>query len=252
MTIPTPEPVSIRDPRRIESGPVVTTPYSPPIDLHEGVIQAIDGYPEFEGYLAPARNAFSVAYESLNAINEARLAAAKNKARTPEQVVLITASFAEKKQEHITRVWDKARADLVSAAKQLDESLTTPLEQQATGSINAEIRAHVKALTDGDRTKLLNDAIKSRRVKVVSAVLGAEGFLSGLSDGMHAHLTRTWHEQEQPATVRRLNATRKAIDQLEKRGGLALSQIEKAMGGTWKEVRVLRGMASEEEKAFAK
>src|SRR5690349_7759501 len=113
MTIPTPEPVSIRDPRRVESGPIATSPYSPPIDLHEGVIEGIDGYAEFEGYLAPARNAFSTAYESLKAISAARDAAAKNRARTPEQVVLITAQFAEKKQEQMTRVWDKARADLL-------------------------------------------------------------------------------------------------------------------------------------------
>jgi hypothetical protein len=249
MTISTPESISTR---RIESGPLASAPYSPPIDLHEGVIQAIDGYAEFEGYLAPARNAFSTAFEALKAINEARVAAEKNRARTPQQIVLITASFAEKKLEHMTRIWDKARADLQASAMMLDESLSAPLEQQAMGPINAEIRAHIKAMDSTERVKFIQESINSKRVKVISAVLGAESFLSGLSDGMHTSFTRIWHEQEQPAAVRRLAATRKALEQLDKRGGLALTQVEKAMGGTWKEVKALRGMVAEEEKAFAR
>src|SRR5436190_21598662 len=88
---------------RIESTAVVTPPYSPPIDLHPGVIEAIDGFKDFAGYLAPAQNAFSTACDCLKQIDEARQAAAKNKARTPEQVVLITAEFAEKKQNFMTR-----------------------------------------------------------------------------------------------------------------------------------------------------
>ncbi len=238
---------------KVESGIVGTAPYSPPIDLHPGVIEGIEGFKDFAGYLAPAQNAFSLAITSLKEIYDARQAAAKNRARTPEQVVLITASFAEKKQEAITRTFDKARNDLMSAANALDQSLSSPLEQQASaGSIPTEIRSYVSNLSTEERMKFMDDAIKHGRSKVLTSVLGAEPFLSGLSYEMHASLTRMYNEQRAPQAVARLKATQRAIDLIEQRGGLALVQVEKAMGGTWNEVKELRGMADAETKALSR
>ena len=78
----------------------------------------------------------------------------------------------------------------MAAAKSLNSSLTTPLEQQAVaGTTNREIRAHVKNLTTEQRMKFMTDAINNGRSKVLTSVLGAESFLSGLTDGIHASLT---------------------------------------------------------------
>lgn len=235
----------------VRSGPTLEGAYSPPIDFHPGVIEAIDGFKEFQGYLTPAQEAFSSAYEGLKAIRSAYDAAARNPAWNQHQRLLNVAGAAEKQYQRMLGKFDAAIKNLSTAAKALDESLSQPLEQQAgAGTINSEIRAHVKALSSEARMNFINDAIADRNSKVLTAVLGAPSFLSGLKDPIHASFTRLYWEKTSPEAVGRLTATRRAIELLEKRGPTVHRHVERAMGGQWATVQALRKANSEAEKAL--
>jgi hypothetical protein len=226
---------------KITSGAVGDAPFSPTPSLDPRNIQAIEHYQEFEGYLAPALNAFSTAHIGLSDIANARAQAQKNPSWNEWQIVLNVAGFAEKKQEAMTRQFDKAFKDLNTAAVALEQSLSAPLEQQAAaGSINAEIRAYVKALPSDERTKFITDAFEKRKSKVLTAILGADGFLSGFSDETVVHLTRKFHEERNPEAVRRLKATQAAIALIGERAGRVFNQVEKALGCSFAKVRQLR------------
>src|SRR5690606_30504636 len=99
----------------------------------------------------------------------------------------------------------------------------------ATGTINAEIRAHVKALTAEERMKFISAALREGDTKTLTAVLGAPAYLSGLGSEAARAFLRQYHEARSPETVRRLTATRAAIAMIEKNHLLAVSQMEKAM-----------------------
>lgn len=235
----------------VRSGPAMEGAYSPPIDFHPGVIEAIDGFKEFQGYLTPAQEAFSTAFEGLKSIRAAYDAAAKNQAWNQYQRLLNVAGAAEKQYARMTGRFDSAIKNLSTAAKALDNSLSQPLEQQAgAGTINSEIRAYVTSLSSEARMKFIHDAIADRNSKVLTAVLGAPSFLSGLPEALHSSYTRLYWEKVSPEAVRRLNATRRAIELLEKRGPTVHRHVEKAMGGQWATVQALRKANSEAEKAL--
>lgn len=235
----------------IRSGPAMEGSYNPPIDLHPGVIEAIDGFKEFQGYLTPAQEAFSAAFEGLKAIRIAYDAAAKNQAWNQYQKLLNVAGAAEKKYQHMLGKFDSAIKNMSTAAKAMDESLSQPLEQQAgAGTINTEIREHVAKLGTEARMKFMTDAIADRKSKVLTAILGAPAFLSGLPEGLHSSYTRMYWEKTSPEAVRRLTATRKAIELLEQRGPSVHRHVERAMGGQWSTVVALRRANSEAEKSL--
>ncbi len=234
----------------IASGASVPGPYRVTPSLDPANIAAMEHYDEVKAYLAPAESAFSTATIGLEAIAEARDKAAKNQAWNEYQQLLNVANLAEKQQDKICRAFDSARNNLLSAADALDKSLSVPLEAKAMGVIAGEIRAMVRGMKHEDRRKFIVEALQEGDMDVLTAVLGCNPKLSGMSKEEHAHFIRTYREAADPAAARRLSATLKAIDLLESRGPLVLTQVQMAMRGKWETVQKLRTSNSEAEKAL--
>lgn len=181
---------------RVQGGSVGSAPFTPTPSLDPANVKAIEHYAEWEGHLAPALNAFSTAHVGLTEIAKARALAEKNQAWNDYGKLLNVAAFAEKKWEQMNKKFDKARNDLMKAAQSLDESLSTPLVEQASAgnSIPSEIRAYVNGLSNEERMKFISAAMKEGDTKTLSACLGAPAYLCGLSSEIEKHFTRQYHD----------------------------------------------------------
>src|SRR5688572_22629678 len=113
MTIPTPEPVSIRDIRRVESGPIVRGRYIPTASLDPRCIELIDGVDnENVGYVRVAIDAFGTIHSALQKLSDAREAVKKDTSKTEANQILIVAKEAERAQDRATRAFDDAHKRL--------------------------------------------------------------------------------------------------------------------------------------------
>ena len=140
-----------------------------------------------------------------------------------------------------TAVNNKLSKTLDQQIKSMDEMLTGPLQQKAgMGTLNTEIRNHVRAMPTEERQKFLEDALARKDLTTLTAILGGPGYLSGLMDAEVTHYTRKLHEIQHPEVVGRLTALRSAKAHVEKVGPLVMGQVEKAMGADWGRVTALR------------
>jgi hypothetical protein len=225
--------------------------YTPTPSLDPGIIKAIEGYEENEGYLAPALNAFSTAHETLKQVAAARDPLSRDTSKSEGQKLLAMAARSEKAQERITKTFDTAHKNLSSAAQALEESLSQPLEASASGGFSVEIRKHIKSLPKDERGEFVGEAMKRGDYSVLNAVLGAPAYLSGVTDAHKDLWLRQFHEARNPQAVRRLAAYRKALELIETRGPLVFTEMEKAQGGKWSDVKRLRGQSEASDAALA-
>lgn len=217
------------------SGAVTEAPFSPSPALDERNITCIEGYEEFKGDFGLAVNALSSANIGLREIDTARQKAAKNQAFTDASRLILVSQFAEKTRNQWHSSIDKAQQYYTKLADSIDQSLSAPLEASAVGPLAAEIRSHVKGLSDEQRGKFLGEALQARDVKTLQSVLGAPSYLSGLSPATSQHFSRLYREATAPEAVRKLALIRKVVAVLERAGPIAYAQTEKAMGGTFQD-----------------
>ena len=138
------------------------------------------------------------------------------------------------------RKWT-ARNNLKKAIDANVGMLTTPLENaSAAGTLNEEVRRHVKSLSTSERSTFMQDANARGDERTLVAVLGAPSYLSGLSPEAQALYTRQYHERKHPETAARLKVMQTAYDMLNKRSGLVMGEIEKAIGTDWRTVQRLK------------
>lgn len=218
--------------------------------LHPAVIENIENYSIYEGYLRGAREAFELAYTELGAIHDARLSVAKNPTLNEAAKLLTVAEFASKRQDKITRSFDMAREHLISAANAAETALNEPMKAPAHSAISAEIRAHAKGLSDKNRSAFINHALASEDAQTLSAMLGAPGYLSGLKEVYRTAYTRRFHEQQNPELVKRLDATKRALSLIDTYTPLIWGEITKAVGASWDEVNHIKKAKDEAERAF--
>jgi hypothetical protein len=220
--------------------------------LHPQNLLAIDGInDDTRGYIAPAVEAFETAYMGIQKIHEARAAAEKNQAWTPENRQLMIANFAEKHQENITKKFDGAVAGMTKTIEALDAMLNDPVKADAErSSIASEIRAYVKNLTTEQRHDFLRDAHNSGDVETLRAVLGAKPFLSGITEDERQTRTRMLHEKLSPEVANRLKVLRAAREMLLDRGGLVFSEVEKGIGASWDKIQTIRKGQSHADNAL--
>ena len=246
-----PAPRKVITPPQLAQGIWNNAPFTPTPSLHPECIKAIEGYAENEGYLAPALNAFSLAHVTLQQISDARAPLTRDTSKTDEQKLLLMATHAQKQQDRILGAFDKATSNLNSAADALDKSLSQPIESVTHTALCQEIRAHIKSLKTAERGAFVSEALQRGDMQILNSVLGAPSYLSGVADVQKANWLRQFHEAKNPASVKRLAAYRKAIELLETRSHLVVTQIEKAQGGKHADVRRLRGQVEESDKALA-
>jgi hypothetical protein len=202
-----PAPRKAITPPQLAQGIWNNAPFTPSPSLHPGVIEAIEGYAENVGYLAPALNAFSLAHVTLQQISDARAPLSRDTGKTDAQRLLLMATHAEKQQNRILGAFDKAHQNLSSAADALDKSLSQPLESVTHTALCQEIRAHCKSLPQKERGAFVAEALQRGDMQVLNSVLGAPAYLSGVHDEQKANWLRMYHEQRQPAEVKRLAAS---------------------------------------------
>jgi hypothetical protein len=228
----------------------VKTTVSP--SLHPANLEAIDGFSDdTKGYINAAVDALSTAYDSLGKIHEAKAAASKNQAFNEHQQVLVVADFAEKHQTLVAQKFDSAVASLTKGIDAMDAMLNGPIKADAERlNVAQEIRAHTKGLSVDERQKFLSDAHDAGDIETLRAVLGAKGYLSGLTEQERQVRTRMLHEKNSPETANRLKVMRAARDMLLQRSGIVFGEVEKALGAKWDKVQQLRKGQSAAENAL--
>ena len=215
--------------------------YIPTISLDpSSITKGIKGYEDHAGYVQCAVDAFSNIHTGLKRLSDAREAARKNDAWTPAMQILNVSKEADKLMDSAARNFDSARGRLQAGIKSLDDSLSKPLQTAADTVLSREVREHVKNLPNEKRMTFLNEALKKKDVKTLQAVLGAQSFLSGITDETQAHFVRAYHEQNSPEIAQRVQVMRKALELVENRSGLMFGEIEKALGAKFDTVSKLR------------
>lgn len=220
--------------------------------LHVQNVYALEGIDDItRPYIAPVVTAMDDAYQSLEAIHKAREAAAKNPAWTDAQQLLQVSQFAEKHQKRVLKQIDSVVSNLDKGIKAMEEMLTGPLEQQAgMGTVNEEIRRHVKSMSSEERRKFLSEANASGDTKTMTAVLGVPHYLTGMLPAEQAYYVREYHTRRSPDTAARLKVMTAARDLLNERAPLIHGEVEKAMGQNWRKVQMIREAATAAEQAF--
>lgn len=240
---------------RQQASPVVpvwsNAKYIPTPSLNEAMITSLEDFDENDPALAQARNAFSLATETLKKISETRDPLARDSSKTPEQKLLLMAGITDKAQERCGRAFDQAYKSLTSLTQTLDESLNKPLEQTTHTAICQEIRTYVRSLPQDKRDAFVNEAVKRGDMQVMNSVLGAPSYLSGISDERKAIWLRDYRSKADPVAVKRLAVYRAAIERIMQNGPRIHDEFPKAMGGEWKDVNRLRGQTDASDKALA-
>lgn len=160
-----------------------------------------------------------------------------------QRVIRLKDSFAG-------RASNAAYARLKGAIADGERQLSQPLKGGSAGGYTAEIRAHVKGLSQADRLAFMNDTVRSTDTKTLSAVLGAPSYLSGLSPVERDLLTHGHQERTNPALAKHLVVMKAAHDLIAQRGGLIFDEIDKAIGARSMQVANLRPARVKAEKAY--
>lgn len=208
----------------------IDTRVSPSLDPE--VFRAVEGYDdETRPFVDGVVNAYNDIYQTLGKIHDARLLAEKNGAWTPENRVLIVSRESEKQKNRVLARLADAERTLRANIEHTDKQLSEPLMQRAgLGSLNGEVRAHAKALDRPKRSALIREALENDDGPTLEAILGAQPFLSGLTEVDHAHYLRRYHTMRQPHLVRRLDLMQRFLDMIERNTTIVHRQFEKATG----------------------
>jgi hypothetical protein len=199
----------------------------------------------------PVESAFDLAYSTVRSIYNARDAAENDSTMNDDARLVAVAELADKVTERTTKAFDYANTALTNNIATLEKALAEPVQSRAAQTIAVEIRAHVKGLKTGAHVMdFVRQAIDRGDHDTVSAVLGAPAYLSGMTPETQAIMLRMYHEKARPDVAKRLAAAKAAQDYLDRNAGLFMGQIEKAIGGDWRKVQMLRKSANATRKAF--
>lgn len=233
-------------------GIVKESPFHPSPSLSEGLIDGIEGAEDFGGYLAPAKHALSHASEALKSIDAAWQALRNDQSKTELQKAMTLAPAATKKQDAMLRVFSKASEDLHKAVDLIENELTAPVVAAATASpTNAELRAVIRRMTPDERNALIDKAVREGDTTITNAVLGVHPLITGVDPLRHSMWSRQIREKANPELVRRLAATKKAIEVVERAAPIALKQVEQAMRAKFSDVSKAQKMADASASALA-
>lgn len=117
-------------------------------------------------------------------------------------------------------IYERSRATIVTELEQLHAEragkTTDPNAKTPAGiAAAAEIRAHLKSLTNAERVTLAREQIKAGNARVASAVADSEPFLSGFDKATHQTLIEEVHSRFAPdesSKIESLVAVLKSVD----------------------------------------
>lgn len=176
-------------------------------------------------------NAFNDAYVTVGKVHEARELWERNPAVTPENRILIVGQEADKQRDRVLKRLALAERDLRSNILHVEAKLMEPLTERAgLGSLNGEVRAFVRGLDRSEREAFMRDALDRDDEPTLTALLGAQHFLSGLTPTDRDHYLRQYHERKQPQLVRRLDVMQQVLDKFERNVPIVHAQFDRAVG----------------------
>jgi hypothetical protein len=227
-------------------------PYRPSPQVDERVIDHIEGADEFASYLMPAKSALGYATNSLKALDEAHSALLKDTSLTDALRSLRLEPHAIKKHDTILATFSKASSDLNVAVKMIEDQLNTAVVSAASTPAATELRAVLRAMPEKERIEAIGKAIRDGDDSIIHAVLGSHPLTTGVGLHHHQMWTRQIRERRRPELVRRLTATQKAIEVLERAAPIALAEVERAARFKFKDVAKLREKSNASAAALAK
>jgi hypothetical protein len=215
--------------------------------------RAVEGYnDDTRQFVDGVVNAFSDIYQTVGKAHDARKLAESNPAFTPENRVLYVARDVDTARKRVLTGLANAERDLRANIAHTEKLLSEPLAESAgRGSLNAEVRAHVKALDRSKRSAFMNELLEQGDEASLAAILGGQHFLSGLTAIDHAHYLRLYHEKKNPHLVRRLDVMNRTLEMVERNGPVVHLQFEKAIGAKPRAVANLKSLDDQARAALA-
>jgi hypothetical protein len=220
--------------------------------LHPANVTKIDGYSEATAvFVAPTERVLAEAYEGIARVHNAREAARTDPTLTEAAQIIKTDEMAQKVFAKVARAFDAERMNLEKGIAHIEKELSAPVTAKAAHPIAAEVRNYVRSLPVEKRVSFVQAAINSGDETTATAILGGPSYLSGIDANMEAVLVRLYREKMTPDAAARLKVMRGAKELLENRGGLLITQLEKAVGAQSHVVRRMREAKGRSDKAFA-
>lgn len=205
------------------------TRVSPSLDPE--TYRLIEGYEEHSQFCGGVVNAMNDATVTLGKLHDARALADRNPAWTEEQKILHVGREADAHKHRILKKIDSEAATLAATIAHTEAQLMQPLTEQAgLGSLNGEVRSFVRGLDRSEREAFMTEAFERDDDATLTAVLGAQPFLSGLTPLDHEHYLRQYHTKKRPDLVRRLDVMNRFRERLDRIGPIIHAQFEKAVG----------------------
>lgn len=169
----------------------------------EGVNDSTRGY--VDDVISWANDCYAV----LGQLHIAKDAVDRNPGWTVEQKVLMMNAETTKQKDRLARRLDKTVRDLDSRISSTESELLRPVQVAAANPLATEVRQYFRTLKEGERSKLIRDALAADDEATLQAVLGAQPFLSGLNNIDRDHFIRQYHEKKQPHLVERLDVMKR-------------------------------------------
>ncbi len=220
--------------------------------LHPANVSNLDGYSDAtKGYVEGAERALREAYTGVAAVFDAGEAVKRDLSMTVAGRTIKVDDMAQRVFKKVAAMFDKENANLSSGIAQIEETLNAPVVARAAHPIAAEVRAHVRGMSEPDRSGFVIQAINGGDQTTVEAVRGAPSYLSGIRAEVQAALLRMWHEKAAPEDAAKLKVMKGALNLLGNRGGMMFAALEQAVGAKPHEVQALRLAKARADKALA-
>jgi hypothetical protein len=149
--------------------------------LHPANVANIEGLSDAtKGYVAGAERAFTEAYTGISTVFDAKEAVKRDLSLTEAGRTIKLDDMAQRVFKKVAAMFDAENSNLSKGIAQIEEKLNAPVNAHAAHPIAAEVRAHVRAMSESDRAGFVINAIHSRDQTTVESVLGAPSYLSGI------------------------------------------------------------------------
>ena len=190
------------------STPPVNSRVTPALDPETYL--AVDGINDStRGYVDDVVSFMNDAYATLGKLHVAKDAVDSNPGWTAEQKVLMMNAETTKQKDRLAKRLDRTVRDLDSRIAHTEGELLRPVQVAAAGPLAAEVRQHFRTLKEGERAKLIRDALAANDEPTLQSVLGAQHFLSGLSIVDRDHFLGLYHARKSPHLVERLDVMKR-------------------------------------------
>lgn len=187
--------------------------------LDPEVYLAVEGVNDStRGYIDDVVSFCNDAYATLGKLHSAKELVDSNPAWTDAQKVLMMTGETAKQKARLANKLDRVCRDLNSRISHTEAELLRPVQVAAANPLAAEVRQHFKTLKNGERSKLIREALATDDDATLQAVLGAQAFLSGMVSTDSEHFIGLYHRKRQPHLVERLEVMVRVKDLMDRSG----------------------------------